>query len=310
MSQQYACVKIATKRMITLSKYNQSKKCCSFLELMLDHRGLWQFDYCRSSVHSIGFVFLLLDVCTNCLCSGSFIYRISFISISYTWLELSPILCTCCTFCVPATATTFHTLQLVPIRHTHTAKTTTRTVCSTRRHSHTGRSLASGYLCCRKTTSSRVLGYSTLSVVAPTVCAVSEWLAWFPVPLLRCWDRSRDDIHPQFLVRRRINNMSDSDEDDHSYSSAIAVSINNPAAAATDNNAIGHPIISIPATLLPNELFALHQCIFADDIRRLSQLLRSHDVGVKDKHGKSYVIGGVLGMRNKISDQWWFIRTR
>lgn len=30
----------------------------------------------------------------------------------------------------------------------------------------------------------------------------------------------------------------------------------------------------------------LHKCIFEDDYRKLSQLIRTHDVGQKDKHGK------------------------
>lgn len=30
----------------------------------------------------------------------------------------------------------------------------------------------------------------------------------------------------------------------------------------------------------------LHKCIFTGDIRKLSQLLRLHDVSAKDKHGK------------------------
>lgn len=31
---------------------------------------------------------------------------------------------------------------------------------------------------------------------------------------------------------------------------------------------------------------SLHKCIFEDDYRKLSQLIRTHDVGQKDKHGK------------------------
>lgn len=30
----------------------------------------------------------------------------------------------------------------------------------------------------------------------------------------------------------------------------------------------------------------LHECIFSGDIRRLSQLIRTHDIAAKDKHGK------------------------
>lgn len=29
----------------------------------------------------------------------------------------------------------------------------------------------------------------------------------------------------------------------------------------------------------------IHQAVFNDDVRKLSQLLRKHDVGAKDKHG-------------------------
>lgn len=32
----------------------------------------------------------------------------------------------------------------------------------------------------------------------------------------------------------------------------------------------------------------LHKCIFEDDYRKLSQLIRTHDVGQKDKHGKHW----------------------
>lgn len=88
--------------------------------------------------------------------------------------------------------------------------------------------------------------------------------------------------------------MSDSDEDDHSYSSAIA------DAATISNNAIANPNTTNAAIHYSNSnaqhhtstaggsgssSFALHQCIFAGDIRRLSQLLRTHDVAAKDKHG-------------------------
>lgn len=31
--------------------------------------------------------------------------------------------------------------------------------------------------------------------------------------------------------------------------------------------------------------YPLHECVFNDDIRRLSQLLRVHDVAQKDNHG-------------------------
>lgn len=31
---------------------------------------------------------------------------------------------------------------------------------------------------------------------------------------------------------------------------------------------------------------SLHKCIFDDDYRKLSQLIRTHDVAQKDKHGK------------------------
>lgn len=31
----------------------------------------------------------------------------------------------------------------------------------------------------------------------------------------------------------------------------------------------------------------LHKCVFSDDIRKLSQLLRTNDVAQKDKHGNS-----------------------
>lgn len=35
-----------------------------------------------------------------------------------------------------------------------------------------------------------------------------------------------------------------------------------------------------------NPTDSLHKCIFEDDYRKLSQLIRTHDVGQKDKHGK------------------------
>lgn len=33
------------------------------------------------------------------------------------------------------------------------------------------------------------------------------------------------------------------------------------------------------------EYFPLHECVFSGDVRRLSGLLRLHDVSKKDKHG-------------------------
>ena len=36
--------------------------------------------------------------------------------------------------------------------------------------------------------------------------------------------------------------------------------------------------------------YPLHECVFNDDIRRLSQLLRVHDVAQKDNHGISKFI--------------------
>jgi hypothetical protein len=36
--------------------------------------------------------------------------------------------------------------------------------------------------------------------------------------------------------------------------------------------------------------FPLHECVFRGDIRQLSQLLRSHDVAQKDKHGEDYIL--------------------
>lgn len=33
----------------------------------------------------------------------------------------------------------------------------------------------------------------------------------------------------------------------------------------------------------------LHKCIFEDDFRKLSQLLRTNDVAQKDKHGKKFI---------------------
>lgn len=35
----------------------------------------------------------------------------------------------------------------------------------------------------------------------------------------------------------------------------------------------------------PNDC-SMHKCIFDDDYRKLSQLIRTHDVAQKDKHGK------------------------
>ena len=35
----------------------------------------------------------------------------------------------------------------------------------------------------------------------------------------------------------------------------------------------------------------LHKCVFSDDIRKLSQLLRTTDVALKDKHGNSVKFG-------------------
>lgn len=41
----------------------------------------------------------------------------------------------------------------------------------------------------------------------------------------------------------------------------------------------------LPVPPSPNNNYALHQCIFNGDIRRLSKLLRTNDVAAKDKHG-------------------------
>lgn len=41
---------------------------------------------------------------------------------------------------------------------------------------------------------------------------------------------------------------------------------------------------------------SLHQCIFDDDYRRLSQLIRTHDVAQKDKHGKYTVIENITSL--------------
>lgn len=46
-----------------------------------------------------------------------------------------------------------------------------------------------------------------------------------------------------------------------------------------------HRPLPIPPS--PNNNYALHQCIFDGDIRRLSKLLRTNDVAAKDKHGKN-----------------------
>lgn len=32
---------------------------------------------------------------------------------------------------------------------------------------------------------------------------------------------------------------------------------------------------------------SMHKCIFDDDYRKLSQLIRTHNIAQKDKHGKS-----------------------
>lgn len=37
----------------------------------------------------------------------------------------------------------------------------------------------------------------------------------------------------------------------------------------------------------------LHKCIFEDDYRKLSQLIRTHDVGQKDKHGKALICASI-----------------
>lgn len=34
------------------------------------------------------------------------------------------------------------------------------------------------------------------------------------------------------------------------------------------------------------QLYPLHECIFEGDLKKFSQLLRTHDVAQKDKHGK------------------------
>lgn len=53
----------------------------------------------------------------------------------------------------------------------------------------------------------------------------------------------------------------------------------------------------------PNNNYALHQCIFNGDIRRLSKLLRTNDVAAKDKHGKCERWDG----RPIIRGKWWII---
>lgn len=37
---------------------------------------------------------------------------------------------------------------------------------------------------------------------------------------------------------------------------------------------------------LDDDSFPLHICVFNNDIKKLSQLLRTNDVAKKDKHGK------------------------
>ena len=39
----------------------------------------------------------------------------------------------------------------------------------------------------------------------------------------------------------------------------------------------------------PDEDFPLHECIFKNDLQRVSQLIRVHDVSQKDVHGDFFV---------------------
>lgn len=77
--------------------------------------------------------------------------------------------------------------------------------------------------------------------------------------------------------------MSDSDDDDHSYSSAIGTDVMAGTASS------GVPLSTITGgggTTNAAASYPLHRCVFAGDIRRLSLLLRTHDVAAKDKHGE------------------------
>lgn len=42
---------------------------------------------------------------------------------------------------------------------------------------------------------------------------------------------------------------------------------------------------SIVVSMADEQEYPLHECIFSGDLRRLSALLRSHDIAQKDKHG-------------------------
>ena len=42
--------------------------------------------------------------------------------------------------------------------------------------------------------------------------------------------------------------------------------------------------------LIPDADFPLHECIFKNDIQKVSQLIRVHDVSQKDMHGEVTII--------------------